>query len=337
MLFYLYLLCQLFGFLKKKTILKTQKIAAMKNMTKGEMRLLFIHTRVQYICLNYLDEENMDEFKYKPLCDYCEMKLDMSGGKRSNELKVTPSCKALFVQCSGVGWLCRARQRLINMTHIHWESEGQMTTKKIYNMILMHILKNQQPKDAVYNIEYFNLELTKKMPHLMKTTQLSEFLIYSNYIPFQLTEGIFLVPPIGEEFTDAYIPPIKSKIKYENKYNETVEKEEYGCTPPAWKEDLTENCKDLAENPSPDQDFIEKILDQIKKYETLDETLHAIHKLSLATDACFHCVWLKHKVPGKIINCTGIPKLCSLKYELFNAWPPKFYLLDDKNSICVTQ
>ena len=85
------------------------------------------------------------------------------------------------------------------------------------------------------------------------------------------------------------------------------------------------NCKNLAENPSPEQDFIEQILDQVKKYETLDEILHAIHKLSLGTDACFHCVWLKHKVPGKIINCTGIPKLCSLKHELFNAWPPKFY------------
>ena len=86
-----------------------------------------------------------------------------------------------------------------------------------------------------------------------------------------------------------------------------------------------QKTKNLAKNPSPDQDFIEQILDQIKKYETLDEILHAIHKLSLATDACFHCVWLKHKVPGKIINCTGIPKLCSLKYELFNAWPSKFY------------
>ena len=95
------------------------------------------------------------------------------------------------------------------MTHIHWESEGQMTTKKIYNMILMHTLKNQQPKDAAYNIEHFNLELTKKMPHLVKTTQLAEFLIYSNYIPFQLTEGIFPVPPIGEEFTGAYVPLMK--------------------------------------------------------------------------------------------------------------------------------
>ena len=168
----------------------------MKNLTMGEMRLLFIHTRVQYLCLNYLDEENMDEFNYKPLCDYCEMKLDMSGGKRGNELEVTPSCKALFMQCSGVGWLCRARQRLINMTHIHWESQGQMTTKKIYNMILMHVLKNQPPKDVVYNIEHFNLELTKKIPHLMKTTQLAEFLIYSNYIPFQLTEGIFPYLPL---------------------------------------------------------------------------------------------------------------------------------------------
>ena len=174
-------------------------------------------------------------------------------------------------------------------------------------MILMHILENQQPKDAVYKIEHFNLELTKKMPHLMKTTQLAELLIYSKYIPFQLTEGIFPVLPIGEEFTDAYDPPMKSKIKYENKYNETVEKEEYGCTQPGWKEELTKNCKNLAESPSADCDFIEQILDQIKKFETLDEILHAIHKLSLATDACFHCVWLKHKVPGKVSTALALP------------------------------
>ena len=89
MLFYLHLLWQLFG----KILKTTQKMASMKNLTLGEMRLLFIHSRVQYLCLNHLDEENMDEFKYKPLCDYCEMKLDMSGGKRGNELEVTPSCK----------------------------------------------------------------------------------------------------------------------------------------------------------------------------------------------------------------------------------------------------
>ena len=105
----------------------------MKNKTPGEMRLLFIHSRVEYLCFHGLDDDNMDEFKYKPICDYCEMKLDMSGESRGNELEVTPSYKALFVQYSGVGWLCRSRQRLINMTHIHWESHGQMTTKKIYN------------------------------------------------------------------------------------------------------------------------------------------------------------------------------------------------------------
>ena len=78
MLFYLHLLWQLFG----KILKTTQKMASMKNLTLGEMRLPFIHSRVQYLYLNHLDEKNMDEFKYKPLCDYCEMKLDMSGGKR---------------------------------------------------------------------------------------------------------------------------------------------------------------------------------------------------------------------------------------------------------------
>ena len=41
-------------------------------------------------------------------------------------------------------------------------------------------------------------------------------------------------------------------MKYENKYNELVEKEEYGWTQPRWKEELTKNCKYLAENPSPE-------------------------------------------------------------------------------------
>ena len=113
MLFYLHLLWQLFG----KILKTTQKMASMKNLTLGEMRLFFIHSRVQYLFLNHLDEENMGEFKNTPLCDYCEMKLDMSGGKRGNALEVTPSCKTPFVQCSGVGWLCRARQRLINTRH----------------------------------------------------------------------------------------------------------------------------------------------------------------------------------------------------------------------------
>ena len=58
------------------------KMASIKNKTLGELRLLFIHSRVEYLFLNDLDDDNMDEFKYKPLCDYCEMKLDMSGGKK---------------------------------------------------------------------------------------------------------------------------------------------------------------------------------------------------------------------------------------------------------------
>ena len=53
-------------------------MASIKNKTLGEMRLLSIHSRVEYYCFHDLDDDNMDEFKYKPLCDYCEMKLDMS-------------------------------------------------------------------------------------------------------------------------------------------------------------------------------------------------------------------------------------------------------------------
>ena len=285
----------------------------------GETRLSNIHPRVEYFMYQDVDDDNLKEFYYKPLCKYCEMKLYMSGRKAGDDVEVTPNCKTLFIQCSGVGWLCRARQRLINTAHIHWECHGQMKTKKIYNMILLHIMKTQQPKDAVYNIEHFNLAATKKMPHLMKTTHLAEYLIYSNYIPFKLTKEMFPALVIGKEYIDAYVPPLDIFKE------ESDETDQYGWTPSAWKEELAEKCKNIAKNPSKEKEFFEKILDEICKYELYDDILHAIHKLPLANDPCFHCVWLKHKLPGKIINCTGIPKLCSMKYELFNAWPPEFY------------
>ena len=243
------------------------------------------------------------------------MKMDMCSGKRGNEVAVTQNCKQLFVQCSGVGWLCRARQRLVNMMYIHWETHGEMTTKKVYNMILMHIMSTQ-PKDAVYNIEHFNLEVIKKMPYLMKT-HLAEFLIYSNYIPYTLIEGIFPVSPIGQEYTDDYVPPMKTKLRYDDD-GEEIEKDEFGCEAPKWKDELAK-CKNFAQESTPDKDFLVKILDEINKYQVFDEILHTIHKLSTASDPCFHCVWLKHKLPGKVINCTSIPELCSMKYELFYA------------------
>ena len=153
----------------------------------------------------------------------------------------------------------------------------------------------------------------------MKTTHLAEYLIYSNYIPYKLRQEIFPVPDKGGEYTDENVPPMDIFKE------ESDEKDEYGWTPPAWKEELAEKCKNIGKNPSTEKEFFEKILDEICKYELYDDILHVIHKLSLANNPCFHCVWLKHKIPGKIINCTGIPKLCTMKYDLFAAWPPELY------------
>ena len=58
---------------------------------------------------------------------------------------------------------------------------------------------------------------------------------------------------------------MKSKTKYENMYGKIVEKNEYGCTPPAWKEELAGKCNNFVENPNPGKDFLEKILNQISK------------------------------------------------------------------------
>ena len=46
---------------------------------------------------------------------------------------------------------------------------------------------------------------------------------------------------------------MKSKVTYEKRAGKTVVKNEYSWTPPAWKEELVEKCKNIGENPSPDQ------------------------------------------------------------------------------------
>ena len=48
----------------------------------GYTRLSSIHPRVKYLLdKDGLDEESMKEFDYQPLCEYCEVKVDMSGEK----------------------------------------------------------------------------------------------------------------------------------------------------------------------------------------------------------------------------------------------------------------
>ena len=121
----------------------------------------------------------------------------------------------------------------------------------------------------------------------MKTTHLAEYIIYSNYIPYKLRQEIFPVPDKEGEYIDGYVPPMDIFKE------ESDEKDEYGWTPPAWKEELAEKCKNIGKNPSTEKEFFEKILDEICKYELYDDILHVIHKLSLANDPCFHCVWLQ--------------------------------------------
>ena len=62
----------------------------------GETRLSNIHPRVEYLLHQDGDDDNLQDFYYKPLCEYCEMKLDMSGGRRSNDIQVPPYCKSLL-------------------------------------------------------------------------------------------------------------------------------------------------------------------------------------------------------------------------------------------------
>ena len=86
-----------------------------------------------------------------------------------------------------------------------------------------------------------------------------------------MRQEIFPVPDKGGEYIDGYVPPMDI-------FNEeSDEKDEYGWTPPAWKEELAEKCKNIGKNPSTEKEFFEKILDEICKYELYDDILHVIN------------------------------------------------------------
>ena len=82
-------------------------------------------------------------------------------------------------------------------------------TKHKYNEILLKIIRNNDPRDAMYIIEHFNMDLVNNHQHMLKATHVGECKIYPYLIPFTLKKKAFPVPPPGKEEDDRWVGPYK--------------------------------------------------------------------------------------------------------------------------------
>ena len=73
-------------------------------------------------------------------------------------------------------------------------------TKKTYNEILKNIIKNNDPKDAMYIIEHFNMNLVDEQPHMLKASQVAEGIIYPYFIKFAAKNDVFSNTSNGGRF-----------------------------------------------------------------------------------------------------------------------------------------
>ena len=78
----------------------------------GKNRLKQIHSRVNYMAeeCGFNDKDTPPNFKVHELCICCVQKLQPHD---KFKVDVSPNTQNLYIRCSGLAWLCRARDKLI--------------------------------------------------------------------------------------------------------------------------------------------------------------------------------------------------------------------------------
>ena len=78
----------------------------------GKKILRQIQTRVNYLAeeCGFMDTDTPPSFKEHGLCICCVQKLQPHD---KSEVDVSPNTQGLYIRCSGLAWLCRARDKLI--------------------------------------------------------------------------------------------------------------------------------------------------------------------------------------------------------------------------------
>ena len=132
-------------------------------------------------------------------CVRCEMKKDINWSKSCAENK------HYFLKCNKPAWLCEAVEKSTNIPEVSWDRQNLMT-RNVYMKIIEDIINEMEPRQAVLCVWKLNRDLTVLQPHMKSTCTLVEQNLMNRYIPWDMSNASFPLPPLGKELDDEYVP-----------------------------------------------------------------------------------------------------------------------------------
>ena len=314
-----------------------------------------MHIRVDYLLekYKYNDQKHVQVFD---LCTFCETmeRLDKSVPMQER--------KQVYINCSGIDWICHARHDVHKTFQVPWNQYTLMPPEE-YCSIMMDAMTSMEPRVAIQTINSFNKELKREQPHMMNTIHAVEELIFSCYKPMQVIMDTLPVPPVGKEYVKEPVDPMNLSPPHANlrpKFKECwvsdcsctdkcLDPETEACTQcgnthlklamealencdlkpkmPTW-ETVLNFCEEekvllegMKDNCCERQTGLNDLRCQTLVSKTCLEILTHLSSLTGIKNPCEFCCNLKRSSPDRIIDCTGVKKVCTFKYEFFKEWP----------------
>ena len=155
-------------------------------------------------------------------------------------------------------------------------------------------------------------------------------MVYTNYKPHLLKDGVFLIPPVGYEYFEMETPAQIQDIDGEEVDPDGMEMLGYEvCN---WKPQLNDILvhRDIVNNRNWENIQNELNNEGMENSFNIDSSLlNNIDKMTAVADPCELCCWWKDSNPSTVIMCSGAEKLCKFKYKFFAEWLE--YLLSEIN------
>ena len=322
-------------------------------LSLGERRLKDVHKRVDYL----LDKFMYNELKHVQvfdLCKFCETVevLDMSVPMKER--------KQIYLNCSGIDWICHARYDVNNYRGILWNQYTLMSSED-YSQLVMEAMNTMEPRHALDAVHHLNKELKVEQPHMVNTIHAVEELLYSCYVPMQLKGDTLPLPPLGKEYEEEFVAPEKFNLNEMEPRFKEVWISSCSCTEKCLDPE-TEKCTTcgnsklkLAREALKCNDFAPEMPKWDKFLEFLDEErllingspnntsqiqenlnmarvrtlvnstctdiLTHLNALTGIKDPCNFCKNLKRSTPDRVVDCSGLLKVCTFRYDFFKEWP----------------
>ena len=286
----------------------------------GRKRLGLIHQRVEHLIheqgANLLDDLHL---RRANLCTVCQKDFENENFCKKVNFDIrTAAESSLFVNCSGVEWVCKGRSKLVDSRLVRYNDQ-ELMTKETYGNLIKDLVYTSEAKTGLYSVCHLNDELKESQPHMRNMIRAVELYLWMNYTPFDLKHSMFPVPPLGEELTDQYVAPVQ--IGKEEK-EVPVQKAKWSnevYTPVSGTSFFTdwERMEDLNKGRKRERsDYLSNTNDKL--------LLCMMDKLCTTSDPCSHCRTRKLVNPAKKVDCLGLRAVCSLRTLFLEQVPQRY-------------